>query len=557
VPSRARPVSARRQASRAPGFGRRVSVAEAAGPASASAAPAAVPRPGPGLAVAFSALAGAAMLAAFPPYDLWWTAPIGVALLAAAVHRRRIRSALLLGGLAGLGLFVPLLSFTGLQVGWAPWFLLAGVQAGFLALLGAAAAATSILVDRRPWCWPVMTGVLWAGQEALRGRIPFGGFPWGRLAFSQGDAPTAQFAALGGAPMVTLAVAAAGGLLAAALWSQCWGWPRANRVGSRSTAAAGAAAVIVLLAGVLVPATPARGRSVVVAVVQGNVPRLGLDFNAQRRAVLDNHVNATLALADDVRAGRRPQPDVVIWPENSSDIDPYLNADAGGRITTAARAINAPILVGAALRGPKAGQLRNAGLVWNPDGRTSATYVKRHPVPFAEYVPLRPWVRRITTLVDQVRADFVPGAAPGVLSMGDITVGDVICFEVAYDGLVRDTVTAGAELLVVQTNNATFNTGQAEQQLAMVRLRAIEHGRPAVMASTVGISAVVDTDGTLRDASRFNTAAVLVRRTSLSPQTTVATRLGALPEIIFAFGALSAVVLALVASRQARPDDQR
>jgi apolipoprotein N-acyltransferase len=531
-----------------------VSLVEAAASVAADARPEPVrhPQPRPWLAVVFSALAGAAILAAFPPYGQWWAAPLGVALLAAAVHRRGIRPALLLGGLAGLVFFVPLLSFTGIQVGWAPWFLLAGLQAVFMALLGGAGAVTSVLVDRRPWSWPLLTGTLWVGQEALRGRVPFGGFPWGRLAFSQADAPTVRLAVLGGAPLVTFAVAAGGGLLALALWTWFWQMPRSARLDWRRGISAGVAAGIIVLCGLVVPASAANGRSVVVAVVQGNVPRLGLDFNAQRRAVLDNHVNATINLAAEVQAGRRLQPDVVIWPENSSDIDPYLNADAAERITTAARAIESPILVGTALRGPGTGQLRNTGLVWDPQGRTTATYVKRHPVPFAEYVPLRPWVRRITTLVDRVRSDFVPGTAPGVLPVGDITLGDVICFEVAYDSLVRDTITGGAQLLVVQTNNATFNTAQANQQLAMVQLRAVEHGRPTVMASTVGISAFVATDGSLRDASQFNTAAVLVREVRLSARTTVATRLGALPEAIIGLGALSAVVFALVVSRRAR-----
>ncbi len=63
------------------------------------------------------------------------------------------------------------------------------------------------------------------------------------------------------------------------------------------------------------------------------------------------------------------------------------------------------------------------------------------------------------------------------MRVGPATVGDVICFEVAYDDIVRDTVTGGGQLLVVQTNNATFNDAEARQQLAMVRLRAVEHGR--------------------------------------------------------------------------------
>ena len=73
-------------------------------------------------------------------------------------------------------------------------------------------------MDRWRAVWPLVTGVLWVAQEALRDRAPFGGFPWGRLAFSQDDAPVLRLAVLGGAPAVTFAVAVTGGVVVALLW---------------------------------------------------------------------------------------------------------------------------------------------------------------------------------------------------------------------------------------------------------------------------------------------------------------------------------------------------
>src|SRR5262245_59251254 len=243
--------------------------------------------------------------------------------------------------MCGAVFFVPLLSWTGLHVGLVPWLLLAGFQAGYVGLLGAAGAGTSVLVARWRWLWPPLTAALWTAQEALRDRTPFGGFPWGRIAFSQGDSPLLRFAALGGAPLVTFAVAAAGGLVALAVTRRSW---KAVPV-----------LVALPLAAFLVPLGAPDGRAVTVAIVQGNVPRLGLDFNAQRRAVLDTHVRATVELAQKVADGRAPQPDLVVWPENSSDIDPIRNPDAAAAIDTAARAIRPPILVGAVLDGPETG----------------------------------------------------------------------------------------------------------------------------------------------------------------------------------------------------------
>ncbi|MGW1447992.1 apolipoprotein N-acyltransferase [Micromonospora sp. NPDC002411] len=535
------------------------------------------------VAAPLAVAAGLALLVAFPPYGVWPLAPVGVALLAAATHRRRLRAGAGLGFLAGVALFAPLLAWTNLHTGYLPWVLLSLLQAGYLALLGAATAWVSPLVDRVRWSWPVLTGLLWVGQEALRDRTPFGGFPWGRLAFSQDTSPLLRLASLGGAPLVTFAVALLGGLLVTAVW-HTWTTLRPttlNPSGTGSTTgpadteppvetatvtgssarrwapvAVPAALAVALTAGaLLVPVAAAgSGATVTVAIVQGNVPRLGLDFNAQRQAVLNNHVDATLELAARVAAGQQRQPDLVVWPENSSDIDPLRNPTAGARISQAADTVRAPILVGAVLLGPGAGQVRNAGILWRPGtgADLDQLYTKRHPVPFAEYVPLRDVARMVSKQVDLIRSDFVPGSTPGVVRVGPAVLGDVICFEVAYDEVVRDTVTGGAQLLVVQTNNATFDVAEARQQLAMVRLRAVEHGRPALMASTVGVSGFVAPDGRVSDATGFNTREVVVRQLRLDDGRTLATRLGWWPEVVLAALAAAALVGAAVVRRRQR-----
>jgi apolipoprotein N-acyltransferase len=299
---------------------------------------------------------------------------------------------------------------------------------------------------------------------------------------------------------------------------------------------------VLLACGLLVP-LPTDGETARVAAVQGNTPKEGLDFNAERRAVLDNHVKATIELADRVKRGEVDQPDLVIWPENSSDIDPTRYPDAAAVINDAARAIGVPILVGAVLDAPGDG-VENAGLVWVAGQGVTGRYIKRHPVPFGEYVPLRGLARKVSSDVDLIANDFIAGHEPGVLRVGPATVGDVICFEVAYDSIVRDTVDGGAQILAVQTNNATFNRAEAAQQLAMVRLRAVEHGRDALMASTVGISGFVDAQGRVHGATTFDTAAVRVRELHLSTARTLATRLGEVPEYVFVTFAMAALVLA-------------
>jgi apolipoprotein N-acyltransferase len=543
----------------------------------ASASPRGVPTV---LAVLLAIAAGGGLLVSFPLANLWWLAPFAVAAITVAVHRRTFWGGFRLASLTGLLFFVPLIQWTHIVGGTGPWLILATAEAVFIALTGALAAYASPLIDRRRWMWPIATAALWLGQEALRDRVPFGGFPWGRLAFSQGDSPALRFAALGGAPLVTFAVALCSGMLALAAWrvveARRFGRPgiavpssQAETIPRRTVATVGIAiaGLAVVPLGFAVPLHAPDGRPVQVAIVQGNVPRLGLEFNAQRRAVLDNHVRATLALAAQVAAGRVPKPDIVIWPENSSDIDPLVaddpgNADAATEITDAANTIGAPILVGAVLEGPGTND-RNASIVWlpgpngGPQTGPHGTYVKQHPVPFAEYIPLRGTARLVSKKVDLVTHDFVAGTTHGILDLGGVSVGDAICFEVAYDNIVRDTVTGGAQLLAVQTNNADFDRAEASQQLAMVRLRAVEHGRDALMVSTVGISGFVDASGGVHNATGFNVPATELRQLRLGEHRTLATELGPTPEFIGGGLALAFLLGAVWTRRARRPGARR
>jgi apolipoprotein N-acyltransferase len=496
-----------------------------------------------------AAAGGLLLLLAFPGASLPWLAPLGPAALALAVHRQRARSGAWLGLVAGLCFFVPLLSWSGIFVGAVPWLALAGSQAAYVALFGAAAAATS----RLP-LWPLWTAALWVAQEALRGRAPFGGFPWGRLAFSQTEGPFLAFAAYGGAPLSGFAVALTGTLLAAALLCLRAGGRRAAAL-----AALGAVAVPALggLAWLPLPGSSltAGGPPRTVAVVQGDVPQPGLEFNERRRAVLDNHVNRTIGLAEAVAAGEQPQPDLVIWPENSSDIDPYRNDDAARQISRAAAAIGAPILVGAVVDGPGE-YISNTAIVWDPETGPGDTYVKRHPVPFGEYIPYRDFFRLFSDQVDLVRRDFAAGDEVGLLEVGGTRIADVICFEVVYDGLVRDAVRAGAGMIVVQTNNATFGySAESEQQVAAARVRAVEYGRSVALASTSGISAVIAPDGSLAAASGLFESAVFVEEIAQRDAATPAERLGAGPEWLLSAlgaGALLAVAVPALHRRRAR-----
>ncbi|MFD8822962.1 apolipoprotein N-acyltransferase [Streptomyces sp. NPDC059605] len=503
---------------------------------------------------AAAVLSGVLLYLSFPPRPLWWLVLPGFALLGWVLHGRRLRAGFGLGLLAGLGFMLPLLHWTGEEVGPVPWLALAAAEALFIGVgcLGIAA------VSRLSW-WPVWAAAVWALDEAVRARMPFGGFPWGKIAFGQADGVFLPLAAVGGTPLLSFAVVLCGFGLCEAV-RQFLARRGTGQV-SRTAVAAAAVSVVVPVASAFA-ALPlvddsAEDGTATVAAIQGNVPRLGLDFNAQRRAVLDNHVNRTEQLARDVKAGKVPQPDLVLWPENSSDLDPYRNADARILIDRAVRAIGAPTVIGAVLE-PESdtAKLRNTLIEWDPRRGPVDTYDKRHIQPFGEYMPMRSVARVFSSDVDRVRRDFGPGEKVGVFDLAGTRVGLVTCYEAAFDDAVRDTVTHGGQLIAVPSNNATFGRSEMTyQQLAMSRVRAVEHSRSVVVPVTSGVSAIIRPDGEVVEQTKLFTPDALVDEVPLRSSQTPATRMGALPEgvlVLIAAAGLGLVALRAVRQRRSR-----
>jgi apolipoprotein N-acyltransferase len=493
------------------------------------------------LTLTVAPLGGLLLYAASAPRTFWWLAIPAFALLGLALHGRAGRGALAAGLLFGLGYYVPLLPWIGIYVGPLPWLALAGFQAVLVGLGALLIARVAPLP-----AGPVWAAAGWTATEALASRVPFGGFPWGRVAFTQADGPFLRLAALGGPPLVGFAVVLTGFGLTALVLARTRAPGR--RPGRRAVTVGVVCALLLALAwprALTGADDPADGPRTTVAAVQGNVPRLGLDFNAQRRAVLDNHVRRTWELADDVAAGRVPRPALVVWPENASDIDPLRNPDAAAAITGAAGRVGVPILVGAVLVLPDGRHTANSLLVWQPGVGPTQRNDKRRVQPFGEYLPWRGFFRLFSSYADRA-GFFVPGTGPGVVSAAGITVGVAICWEVAFDDLVEQSVRNGAELLAVPTNNATFGLSEMTyQQLAMSRVRAVEHDRAVVVAATSGVSAIIAPDGTEARSSGQFVPAALVADVALRRTTTLATRLGSGPEWVLVALAVGALAWAL------------
>ena len=494
-----------------------------------------------------AALASGLLLAcAFPPIGLWPLAVVSPALLVLILWGRSLRGAFTAGLVFGLGFFFLLLTWL-VDFAWFAWVALAIASALIFAVF---AVAQRLLLTLR-W-WPPAVAGWWVAAEAFRDRWPWGGFPWGRLAMSQAGLPTQGWAAIGGAPLLSLAVALCGTTLGWALLAALTGEPAARRRRTIIAAAvlAATASAACLPAALPLDPVPAGTRTAEIAAIQGDVPRArSVQAQVDDQTVTLNHATATEKLAGKVAAGTAPRPDLVIWPENSTSIDPTRYPPVYQEIAAAASAIGRPILVGAVLQGP----LRNAGVLWLPGQGPAESYLKRQLVPFGEYIPFRSLISKITSLTQLQPEDFVPGHQTVVFRVGQIRLGDVICYEVAFDDLVRSEVAAGASVLSVQSNDATYErdgqTGESGQQLAMARIRAVEFDRAVVVASTTGYSAIIAPGGRVITSSGIWQQAELEAAVPLLTGSTPALRAGAWPE--WAIVALTALATALALARAA------
>ena len=596
-----------------------VASAGRARPVVARPAPAGPARLRLGWALLAATAGGLALVGAFPPIGFWPLAAVGPALLVVALQAQRLRTAFGLGLLFGLAFFVPLISWL-VNVAWYAWIALAVAEAVIFAVLAigqrlllrlpgwpVAVAAWWVAAEAMRARWPYAfpwgrLAMSQAGSPAAHWAA-IGGPPLLTFLVALTGA-TAAWAVLRGLRRPAAELPAAGssgngppaaralGTKALGTGSQATGSqatrPQATGPqgvtpngtgppgvtpngtppdGTRPQTAAGwrrpaisalvlAAVAALALAGPLLPVDQAGpgSRSAVVAAIQGNVPHArSLPDLLRASTVTQNHATATKALAAQVAAGARPAPDVVVWPENSTDLDPAEYPAIYATIASAVAAVHRPVLVGALLANP----LRNAGQLWLPGRGPVASYIKRQLVPFGEYIPFRGLLSHITSLTSLQPVNFTAGDRPVVFRLGKVRLGDVICYEIGFDGLVRSEVAAGANLLALQSNDATFEvdgqSGESTQQVAMARIQAITSNRGVVYASTTGESAIIAPDGAVLAHSGLWQRAELEARVPLHTSTSLADRLGGWPEAVLT--ALAIVALAWASAgavRQAR-----
>ena len=463
-----------------------------------------------------AAVAGAALAGAFEPVGLTLLVPLCVAALVLCTAGVPAHRAWLPGLAFGLTFF-HVVQVWMIAVGPDAWLGLSLVEAAFFAPLG---VVTALVADRR--LGPVWVAAAWVAVETVRSSWPFSGMPWGRLSYSVVDTVWAHGLPWFGFTGVSFLLALTGALLA-------------HAVRRRPSAVAASATVGTILAVTLLPAVvrwdTGEGRTVTVAAVQGDVPGAGNDLVGVHREVTRNHVDATLELAERVAAGEEKAPQLVVWPENSTAVDPFRDGTVNRGIRSAANAVGVPVLVGAMVDSDRASEVLNQGIVWDPVTGGGDRYTKLHPVPFGEYIPWRDVVFRGNLgKLRQIGRDMASGTRLEPLRAGDVLLANAICFDVAYDDGLHAQVRRGADLVTVQTSNAMFiHTHQVEQQYEITRLRALETGRAVVVAATNGITGVIGADGVPVAQAEKRSTEVLVADIRTSDRITPAVLMGPWP----------------------------
>jgi apolipoprotein N-acyltransferase len=458
-------------------------------------------------------LAGALGFFIFPTENIWIIAPLVVTFATLSVIGASPLLGFLIGFVTGQAFYISHVEWLSLYLGPVPLLALSTLMAIYF---GLGMALTAWLYrkfrvsGKNAFGFAFLAAGVWTLREFVANNFPYGGFPWSRLAMTQSDSFLANWVWLGGMSLLTFVVAILGTLFA------MWLRHRGGKLKSRSFAVAGLAVILLPLV-VPIGLTTQQSGERVIAAVQGNA-NAGLFSNVSPGTILQNHLDATelifeSELADEI--------ELLVWPENASDVDPLRSAAAREKIEELAERVGAPFTFGTITQAGD--DTYNSTLLWEAGKGLVDQYDKKVPVPFAEYAPDREFWRLFAPeLVDMIPRGFSFGSRDGLFELNGFTAGTLICFEIAEDSILRELSNQGAEVILSQTNNADFGySDETYQQAAIARLRAIETGRAVVNISTVGLSVIYLPDGSVLDQVQWYEPAAMVQRvptfTGLTP----------------------------------------
>ena len=443
----------------------------------------------------------------FAPYGVWLAPVISLFILFIILKGSELPSRLLISYLFGLSILLPNQFWTGTYVGDLPWIVLALLQS-FLFLPLAVVSQKGGRFN--PWLFSCAVVVT---ELALR-TIPFTGFGWSRLSFTQVDGFFSSLYPLIGSVGVIFLI---------------------SYLVSNRNILIFSTILLAIAALNFIDISEQKSGEMRIALVQGGVTNLGLEFNSTPREVFQRHLFQTKSKISP------NQVDLIIWPENSVDVDLFSNIDIQNALIETSKVLNTPILVGGITR--VSGDLQNISVLFDPE--VQDIYVKRYLTPFGEYIPLRSFLEKFSTLTNDVD-DFSAGNRSNFMQIADFDAQVFICYELLNDVFKNQ---INSDFLIVQTNNATFgDTPQLDQELQIARVRALESGREVAYVSTTGVTAFIDRSGKVKSELPKFKSDVLIDTVSTYSDRQINQKMGFTPEIFSIF----MIILLLNRIRRAR-----
>ena len=313
------------------------------------------------------------------------------------------------------------------------------------------------------------------------------GGPWAVFGASQWQHPVVlSLAAVGGVWLVSFALVAANTGIMIALTAARWPGRALGIAGAALAIAAGPTAFALTAAEYATPAA----HHVTLDLVQP-----GLEYGPTARLAAE--IRLTLGL----RGSDARRPTLIVWGESSVGYDLYADHAVLRRLQRLSATVGTQLLVSQDADNPSGAKSKVAVLI-GPGG-IEGTYVKTRLVPFGEYIPFRPllgWLSQIsraapTNMISGNGAHVLHAALPGGQPL---TFGVLICFESSFPDMSTADTSHGAQVLIYQTSDTTFQDSWAlPQHASLAAVRAAESGRPAVQAALTGDSAAFDSRGRL------------------------------------------------------------
>ncbi len=425
----------------------------------------------------------------FPGFGLHFLGWVALVPLFVALEGKRSKDGFRLGFVAGLIYYTAVLHWLLTLTYWVGAVVLIGLALLFvyLALYWAVFGAVVSRLSRksRVPLW-IACPVLWASFEWVQGHI-FTGFGWGALGYSQaGNSLVLQWASIGSVYIVS-ALLVLVNVCVSGLF---------RRTRGRLISLVGALLVVGaahLCGWLITPRQPADVQELVIGLVQGSFSQDILWGAEYDKYVIDTHL---LISEHVVREGA----EFVVWSESGVPTFWVDDSDRCKPVRDFARKHNVYLLTGAASIGegePGRQKLYNSSYFIGPSGEVIDRYDKMRLTPFGEYTPMKkylPFVGKVVTAISDISA----GTTQTLFSLDELRFGILICFESAFPDLARGIATRGGNFIVTVTNVNWFGRSMEPQQdLAILKFRAVETRLPVARASNTGISGFLDPAGRL------------------------------------------------------------